>query len=107
LFTRPETQPSVTEKQLTQETANFLHERAFESIEEAQQAAEEFVKFCRGRAWVFCDAGTTESGESLYTFTHRTFLEYFTASYLIAVHDTPEQLAAILIPHLARAEWTS
>ena len=42
-------------------------------------AAREFVEFCRGRMWVFTDAGTTVSGQRLYGFTHRTFLEYFAA----------------------------
>jgi predicted NACHT family NTPase len=45
--------------------------------------------------WVFSDHGTTASGEKLYAFTHRTFLEYFAAAQL-AYSDTPENLARTL-----------
>ncbi|MER8042550.1 NACHT domain-containing protein [Streptomyces sp. NPDC094032] len=105
LFSRHETESAVTHGSLIRETANFLHERGFESIDEAREAAEEFVGFCKGRAWVFSDAGTTARGEALYTFTHRTFLEYFTAAYLSSVSDTPEKLAKLLAPHVAKEEW--
>ncbi|MCX5560735.1 NACHT domain-containing NTPase [Streptomyces sp. NBC_00038] len=105
LFSRQETEAAVTHGSLIRETANFLHGRGFESIDEAKEAAEEFVDFCKGRAWVFSDAGTTARGEALYTFTHRTFLEYFTAAFLSSVSDTPEKLAKLLAPHVAKEEW--
>jgi hypothetical protein len=94
----------VTERNLVVETARFLR-RGFEMEEEANDAAAEFIEFCKGRAWVFSDAGTTRTGESLYTFTHRTFLEYFAASYLAVSADTPEGLARLLLPHIANQEW--
>ncbi|GGS07894.1 hypothetical protein GCM10010269_53720 [Streptomyces humidus] len=105
LFSRQDTESAVTHGGLISETAKFLHGRGFESIDEAKEAAEEFVDFCKGRAWVFSDAGTTARGEALYTFTHRTFLEYFTAAYLSSVSDTPEKLAKLLVPHVAKEEW--
>jgi hypothetical protein len=105
LFTRGQTQAAVTERDLIEETARFLHGRGFESTAEADDAAREFVAFCRGRAWVFSDAGTTADGQRLYAFTHRTFLEYFAAAYLAATCDTPEKLARTIGPHVARQEW--
>ena len=56
----------VTEHNLISETASYLHERSFEDLHEARVAAQEFVEFCRGRAWVFTDVGTTREGERLY-----------------------------------------
>ena len=50
-------------------------------------------------------AGMTATGEPLYTFTHRTFLEYFAAAQLAYESDTPEKLARALAPHAARGEW--
>lgn len=105
LFTREQTQAAVTERELVAETAIFLHGRGFESEDDARDAASEFVQFCRGRMWVFNDAGTTSAGETLYSFTHRTFLEYFAAAQLAYDSDTPERLARTLAPHLARNEW--
>ena len=105
MFTRDETQAAVTERELIIETATFLHGRGFESKDDALVAAREFVEFSRGRMWVFSDAGTTSAGEKLYAFTHRTFLEYFTAAHLAYDSDTPERLARKLAPHIARGEW--
>lgn len=106
LLTRDTAQTAVTERQLVAETARYLADRSpFVLEDEATEAAAEFVEFCRGRAWVFTDVGTTASGENLYTFTHRTFLEFFAARYLSFAYDTPEQLARALAPRVARDEW--
>jgi NACHT domain len=106
LLTRDSAETAVTEKQLVAETAHYLAGRS-DSVQddEATEGAEEFVEFCRGRAWVFTDVGTTARGENLYTFTHRTFLEFFAARYLSLAYDTPEQLARELAPRVARNEW--
>lgn len=105
LFTRDVPEFAVTESELIAETTRFLNGRGFESPEEAQGDAAEFVSFCKGRAWVFSDAGTTADGQVLYTFTHRTFLEYFTAAYIAILNDTPEELARVIAPHVANQEW--
>ncbi|MBO3748904.1 NACHT domain-containing protein [Streptosporangiaceae bacterium NEAU-GS5] len=105
MLTRNQTQPIVSERELITETADFLQTRRFEDRDDAEGAAREFVDFCRGRGWVFSDAGTTAHGENLYTFAHRTFMEYFAAAHLAADCDTPEELARRLLPHLARQEW--
>jgi hypothetical protein len=105
LFTRDDSQTAVTERELVAATTQFLHGRGFESLDTAREAAREFVEFCRGRMWVFSDTGTTATGEPLYTFTHRTFLEYFAAAQLAYDSDTPEKLARTLAPRVASGEW--
>jgi hypothetical protein len=100
-----DTGDGVTETDLVREATSYLHRRSFELEEDARAAALEFVEFCRGRAWVFSDVGTTADGESLYKFTHRTFLEYFAAHYVVKTSDTPELLAATLGPKVSNAEW--
>jgi hypothetical protein len=105
LFTRDDSQTAVTARELATATTEFLHGRGFESLDIARDAAREFVEFCRGRMWVFSDTGSTAIGEPLYTFTHRTFLEYFAAAWLAYDSDTPESLARTLAPHVAGGEW--
>ena len=105
LFTRDNTQTSVTERELVTATTGFLHGRGFESGDDAREAALQFIEFSCGRLWVFTDAGTSATGERLYAFTHRTFLEYFAACQIAYDCDTPEKLARMLAPHAARGEW--
>ncbi|WP_405603415.1 NACHT domain-containing protein [Streptomyces sp. NBC_01410] len=105
LFTQDRDPHAVTERELVARVVDFLRARGYENLDEAESAARQFVGFCRGRAWVFSEAGTTAHGESLYTFTHRTFLEYFAAAQLASTSDTPEALARRLAPRVARQEW--
>ncbi len=87
------------------ETARYLQERVFDDPIQAEAAASSFIEFCAGRAWVFTDTGTTPDGEKLYQFTHRTFLEYFSASYLFSMYPTASGLLPVLVPHIAKQEW--
>lgn len=101
LFSRDSAETAVTERDLITETGTFLLGRGFEFDFDAHAAAREFVEFCRGRMWVFTDAGTTATGEKLFAFTHRTFLEYFAAAELAYRSDTPEQLAKLLAVNIS------
>jgi NACHT domain len=105
LFTREDSQAAATERELIAKTTEFLYERGYETQEQARAAAREFVEFCRGRMWVFSDAGTTADGERLYGFTHRTFMEYFTAWHLAVTSESPEELARILAPCVGSGGW--
>jgi NACHT domain len=105
LFTREDSRTVATERELVAKASEFLYGRGYETEEEAQVAAREFVEFCRGRMWVFSDAGTTAGGEELYGFTHRTFMEYFAAWNLAANCDTAESLAHTLAPRIASGGW--
>lgn len=95
----------IEERRVVSMLAEYLHHRAVDTTDNAQQAAKEFVDYCAGRAWVFTDAGLTGADERIFTFTHRTFMEYFAAVHLTRITDTPEALAGLLLPHVAREEW--
>jgi hypothetical protein len=98
-------QGGVTEGHLIKKAAEYLNERRFEDFDEAENAAKKFVDFCRGRAWVFTDIGTTKDGENLYQFTHRTLLEYFTATHLVRINPTPKKIKTAIFPKIAKQEW--
>jgi hypothetical protein len=103
IYKNEELQMGVTEGQLTNETTQYLRE-FFEHEARARSYAQMIVDFFRGRAWVFSDTGSNEN-ERLYQFTHRTFLEYFTAEYLVGSCRGPENLGAILLPYIEKREW--
>jgi hypothetical protein len=105
IYSDPELQSGVTERDLIQAAADFLLGRRFQSPEEAELEASRFIEFCRGRAWVFTDTGTTPAGERLYQFTHRTFLEFFTAGDLVRKNPSAAKLFSVLDPHIADGEW--
>jgi hypothetical protein len=98
-------QGGVTERQLIVKLSEYLLEYRFDDRDQAERAAREFIQFCRGRAWVFTGIGTTADGEEIYQFTHRTFLEYFTALYLFRTQETAKELAEFLLPKIAKKEW--
>lgn len=98
-------QRGVTERRLIKKTAEYLLGKRFEDRDEAENAAQEFIEFCRGRAWVFTDIDTTKEGERLYQFTHRTFIEYFTAMHIVRTHPTPKDLSDLLLPKISKSEW--
>jgi hypothetical protein len=105
LYSNPELQSGVSEQQLVQACTKYLHPSRYEHLEEAERAAGGFIEFCRGRAWVFSDTGITPAGVNLYQFTHRTFLEYFTAHYLFRTNPRPTDLLKVLLPRIAKREW--
>jgi hypothetical protein len=95
----------VSERQLIDSTADYLADYCAEDRAEAEAAAKDFVAFCRGRARVFSEAGTSDIGERLYAFTHRTFLEFFTASHLVRNAGGPEPLAVLLVDQVSEGNW--
>ena len=105
IYTNEALRAGVTEQLLVEKATDYLRQKRFADCDEAEQAARTFISFCRGRAWVFTDTGTEKDGERLYQFTHQTFLEYFTAVFLVRTHTTPESLLESLLAHIEEREW--
>lgn len=99
-------QGGATEGQLVDKAVEFLLAYRFDDEHEARHAAEAFIEFCAGRAWVFTDTGSAVDGEPLFQFTHRTFLEYFAADHIVATTDTTQALSDSLRPRIAAREWS-
>jgi hypothetical protein len=105
MFTAVDTHAEWAERELVTTVRRFLLERRFEDVDEAEAAARTFVEYCRGRAWVLTEVGTTRDGEPLFAFTHRTFLEFFAANQLVREHPGADSLLRELLPRIHRTEW--
>ncbi len=103
IYTDEQRQAGVERRSLVDAAATYLAEGHFPTHKEAAEAAEIFITHCTGRAWVFSDTGSTEEGELLYEFTHRTFLEYYAAQYVVSWSDGIDEVAEWLVPRVAEA----
>lgn len=105
MFVNSDQDAGVTETELVAEIAAFFAEEAYETTEKSTAAAKSFIGFCRGRAWVLAEAGLTPDGVPLFTFAHRTFMEYYAAAQLNRKYPEPEKLAMQLVTRVSRNEW--
>jgi hypothetical protein len=103
IYSDEQLQGGVPENQLAQQTSTYLRQWV-EDDAEADSIAREFVEFFSGRAWVFTDTGSDRT-QRLYQFTHRTFLEFFTAEELLRLYPTAETLFAQLIGKIRGRSW--
>ncbi|MCU0497437.1 MAG: NACHT domain-containing protein [Anaerolineae bacterium] len=102
IYENSELQSGVTERQLIAAVQRHFARQ----VGDVETPTRDLIAFCRGRSWVFGDVKHTDDGSPLYGFTHRTFLEYYTAEYLLTTHDSPQAFVATLSPRLAKREWT-
>ncbi|USX48409.1 NACHT domain-containing NTPase [Lentzea sp. HUAS12] len=98
MFSAAESGKPQTRTRVINTLAAYL-DKKLDDHDESVAMAEEFLAHCTGRAWILADVGATES-EPQFGFTHRTFLEYFAAEYLVRTHRTAEALWAVLKPHV-------
>jgi hypothetical protein len=99
IFTDPQGRQALPKAEIRQFLATEVLAKRFAEEDEAIQAAEDFLDFCTGRAWVLTDIGTDRK-ETRYGFVHRTFLEYFAAAQLVKQDPTPSAVWRKLRPHL-------
>jgi hypothetical protein len=100
ILTRPEYQSGMTERQLNEIAAGNLLTELVPNKREAERLARAVIERCRGRGWIFTDVGLNEEGDVIFSFVHRSFLEYFAAQHLVRETSSPVQLAHDLMPHI-------
>ncbi|MDM8084110.1 NACHT domain-containing protein [Cellulomonas cellasea] len=81
-FKSASAQAGVEQRQLEAVVQHFFVDTAGVLPSEARRRAASFIDYCSGRAWLLTWVTMNENGEKLYTFTHRTFMEYFAAEGL-------------------------
>ena len=104
MYTNEYSKEGVKEDELIRKATEYLYGSTYEDFDEAKKVAKEFVTFSRGRAWIFSAIGTNTNQE-LYQFTHRTFLEYFTAEWFCKNFEDTIELTNELIPKISKREW--
>jgi hypothetical protein len=100
MFTEHPSEEGIPRSNLVAFMRSYLRSKRFDSDEAAENAAVEFIDFCKGRAWVLTDVGA-----ELYGFTHRTFMEYFAASQLVRLYPNARNMFDELLPHLRNETW--
>ncbi|MGW5520615.1 NACHT domain-containing protein [Nocardia africana] len=100
IYTQSDAQTVIERGRLIDHVKQYLLNKRFDDDEKAEQAAIDFIDFCKGRAWVLTDLGA-----DVYGFTHRTFLEFFSASHLVRTNASPEALLGKLWQRIIREEW--
>ncbi|WP_292375808.1 MULTISPECIES: NACHT domain-containing protein [unclassified Methanosarcina] len=104
IYTNQSSKEGVSEEELIKKSTEYLYPSTYEDKDEAKAVATDFVNFSRGRAWILTAIGATKNQE-LYKFTHRTFLEYFTADWFCRNYEETKELTNELIPKIKRREW--
>lgn len=104
IYTNESSKEGVREDELIRKATEYLYGSTYEDFDEAKKVAKEFVTFSKGRAWIFSAVGVNTDQE-LYQFTHRTFLEYFTAEWFCKNFEDTIGLTNELIPKISKREW--
>jgi predicted NACHT family NTPase len=100
IFGSAETEDGVSGEWLITTLRNFF-EKWYLERPRAVKVARSLVTFITGRAWVMC-----EIGPKVFKFTHRTFLEYFFARYLISTSESVSDLIkSKLFDRVVYSQW--
>ncbi|EIU08404.1 hypothetical protein MA5S0422_0561 [Mycobacteroides abscessus 5S-0422] len=78
-YTSPSTQGGLDETVIRGMLRRILIDQSGFPEGRADAAAADFLEFCAGRAWLLGPTGSNHRGERLFSFTHKTFSEYFAA----------------------------
>lgn len=91
---------TIDEGQLVQLISGYLKERGQDPVG-ADSAARGLLEHCSGRAWILSKAGAANE-VARFSFTHRTFFEFFAAEALIRRVNRDNQLGTVRTPvHLS------
>jgi len=95
----------LTEEDVYSVVVPALIEESVPDERTARGVIRDLLELCRGRAWIFTDVGLDEVGNDIFSFTHTSFMEYFAARYIDRISETPEEMAANLLPKIAAGKW--
>ncbi|MFC5288162.1 NACHT domain-containing protein [Actinokineospora guangxiensis] len=96
-FLELEGREHAPESDLRKVLVRHLEDRDEESDRSFREQAQEFLDFCSERVWLISQTSVGSFGERIYGFTHRTFMEYHTARYILRNSSTLEDLVRQLL----------
>jgi len=79
VYSSTSAQNGLEEGQIVKVISSYLEGVAGLPEDDARLKAIDFLDFCAGRAWLLGSFGSNDYGQRIFGFTHRTFLEFFTA----------------------------
>ncbi|WP_284739951.1 NACHT domain-containing protein [Amycolatopsis sp. RTGN1] len=97
-FNQGSVQSGLPEGRLKQNIKDYFERNVVDDAESASLQAQDFLDFCAGRAWLLAQTGTSERGERLFGFTHRTFLEYFAACFIVRHCNSARDVIGMIRP---------
>lgn len=97
-FNNDGVQAGLPEGRLKQNIKDYFQRNVVDDADSASGQAQDFLDFCAGRAWLLAQTGSSERGERLFGFTHRTFLEYFAACFIVRHCDSARDLVEMIRP---------
>lgn len=86
----------MTERELNTIVRGYISRVFTDDEVEIQEISEAFLDHCAGRAWILSSVGVSERGDRLFTFTHKTFLEFYVACSIVGENPDPRSLAAAI-----------
>ncbi len=80
IYTSSAAQAGLEEQVIIKTLSNYMVSDLGFLQSKAESTASEFLDFCAGRAWLLGVTGTSKhGGHRIFSFTHRTFYEFFAA----------------------------
>ena len=104
MFTDRSGRQALPRSELQDFLAEYMLLRRFPDPNDAIQAADDFLDFWAGRAWVLTDLGA-DALQPHYGFVHRTFLEFFAATQLVKHDPHADAVWKQLREHISAGEW--
>lgn len=97
IYTSSAAQAGLEEQVIVKTLSNYMVSDLGFMQYKAESTAGDFLDFCAGRAWLLGVTGTSEyGGQRIFSFTHRTFYEFFAAEAFAREAETAEATAARL-----------
>lgn len=101
VYKSPAAQNGLEERQIVKVISLYLASVGVDAAD-AQRRAADFLEFCAGRAWMLGSFGRNDHDERIFTFTHRTFYEYFAAEAFCRESSSHDKLAHLLLEAFGR-----